>query len=52
MIVRIEGDGKTRVLLNQGRDHWLANPVASPDGRHFAFSQQTFENNVWLLEDF
>jgi serine/threonine protein kinase len=52
MIVRIELDGKTRVLLDKGREHWLSFPISSPDGRHLAFSQQTFENNVWLLENF
>jgi eukaryotic-like serine/threonine-protein kinase len=52
MIVRIEADGKTRVLLDRGREHWLAFPISSPDGRHLAFTQQTFEDNVWLLENF
>jgi len=52
MIVRIEMDGKTHVLLDQGREHWLSGPISSPDGHHLAFSQQTFENNVWLLENF
>ena len=52
MIVRIEADGKTHVLLERGKDHWLSSPVSSPDGRYLAFSQQTFENNVWLLENF
>jgi len=52
MIVRIEMDGKTRVLLEKGREHWLSATSSSPDGRHLAFSQQTFQNNVWLLENF
>jgi Tol biopolymer transport system component len=52
MIVRIDADGKTRVLLDQGREHWLYAPISSPDGRQLAFTQQTFENNVWLLENF
>ena len=52
MIVRIELDGKTRVLLDEGREHWLVAPIVSPDGRHLAFRQQTWETNVWLLENF
>jgi Tol biopolymer transport system component len=52
MIVRIESDGKTRVLLDEGRDHWLYAPFSSPDGRHLAFTQLTFDTNVWLLENF
>jgi Tol biopolymer transport system component len=51
LIVRIELDGKTHVLLNRGRNQWLGSLVPSPDGRYLAFRQQTFENNVWLLEN-
>jgi hypothetical protein len=50
--VRIEADGKTRVLLDKGRDHWLNAPVSSPDGHHLAYALQTFEDNVWLLDNF
>jgi eukaryotic-like serine/threonine-protein kinase len=51
-IVRIELDGKTRVLLDRGRDQRLYSTWASPDGRYLAFSQQTFEANMWLLQNF
>jgi serine/threonine protein kinase/Tol biopolymer transport system component len=51
-IARIDLDGKTRVLLDRGRNQWLGNPLASPDGRRLAFGQQTFECNAWLLENF
>jgi len=51
-IVRIELDGKTRELLNRGRNQWLGYPRPSPDGRRLAFSQQTWEDNAWLLENF
>ena len=43
LIARVELDGKSSVLLDRGRDQWLGYPVASPDGRHLAFSQQTFD---------
>jgi Tol biopolymer transport system component/DNA-binding winged helix-turn-helix (wHTH) protein len=52
LIVRIELDGTTHDLLNRGRTQWLAFPRPSPDGRYLAFSQQTFETKVWLLENF
>jgi serine/threonine protein kinase len=52
LIVRIELDGKTHVLLNRGRNNFLSNPIPSPDGRHLAFTQQTWETNAWLLENF
>jgi serine/threonine protein kinase/Tol biopolymer transport system component len=51
-IVRVELDGKIRVLLDSGRDHWIEFVRASPDGRYLAFSQQTFESNTWLLQNF
>jgi serine/threonine protein kinase len=51
-IARIDLDGKTHVLLDRGRNQWLGRPTPSPDGRHLAFSQQTFEVNAWLLENF
>ena len=51
-IERIGLDGKTSVLLRRGRDHWLAYAIPSPDGRRLAFSQQTFDSNMWMLENF
>jgi Tol biopolymer transport system component len=51
-IVRIELDGRTRTLLDLARDHWPNSICASPDGRYLAFSQQTFESNIWLLQNF
>ena len=45
-------DGKTHVLLNGGRNKWLSYLKPSPDGRHLFFAQQSFENNLWLLENF
>jgi hypothetical protein len=51
-IARIGMDGKLRALLDRGRNQQLSGIQASPDGLHLAFSQQTFENNAWLLENF
>ncbi len=51
-IARIELNGKTSVLLDRGRNHWLGRAYPSADGRHLAFTQMTWENNVWLLENF
>jgi len=51
-IVRIELNGRTNVLLDRGRNQWLGSAIASPDGRHLGFTQQSFESNVWLLENF
>jgi eukaryotic-like serine/threonine-protein kinase len=51
-MVRIELDGKTRVLLNLGRNHFSSALRPSPDGRRMAFAQHTWEDNAWLLENF
>jgi len=51
-IVRLALDGTFRVLLDRGRDNWLAFATPSQDGLHLAFVQQTFEDNAWLLENF
>jgi serine/threonine protein kinase/dipeptidyl aminopeptidase/acylaminoacyl peptidase len=52
LIARIELDGKTRVLLDQGRNHVLNFALPSPDGRRLTFMQRTSESNFWLLENF
>jgi len=51
-IARIELDGETRVLVNVGTNQYLDFPCPSPDGRHLAYVQQTWESNAWLLENF
>jgi eukaryotic-like serine/threonine-protein kinase len=51
-LARIDLDGKGHMLLDSGRSQWLSSPKPSPDGRYLAYSQQTFESNAWLLENF
>jgi hypothetical protein len=51
-IARLDLDGKTRVLLDLGRNAWLNSALPSPDGRYVAFGQQSWDSNVWLLENF
>ena len=52
MLFRFGLDGSLKILLNRGRSQWLSFAYPSPDGRHLAFGQQTFETNAWLLENF
>jgi Tol biopolymer transport system component/predicted Ser/Thr protein kinase len=52
LIMKIDLNGKSRVLLNRGRNHWLSAPCPSPDGRRLAFGVRTWETNAWLLENF
>ena len=51
-LARLDLDGKSRVLLDRGRSNFLSSVIASPDGRRLAFAQQTFDFNIWLLENF
>lgn len=51
-VAHIGLDGKAQVLFDGGRNHYLGYPSVSPDGRRLAFSQQTFETNAWLLQNF
>jgi len=51
-VVQIGLDGKTRVVRDGTKDHILFSPIPSPDGRHLAFSQYTWESNAWVLESF
>jgi eukaryotic-like serine/threonine-protein kinase len=51
-VLQIELSGQTHVLINQGKDHLIQLLRPSPDGRHLAFSQLTWESNAWLLENF
>jgi Tol biopolymer transport system component len=52
VILQIDLNGTTQVVINRGKDHRLFAPRPSPDGRHLAFSQVTWESNAWLLENF
>jgi len=52
LLVRVDLDGQTHVLLDRGRSNWISFVTTSPDGRHLAFCQQIFESNAWLWEGF
>jgi eukaryotic-like serine/threonine-protein kinase len=52
LLLRIELDGKTRTLLNRGRNQALLTLSASPDGHYLAYNGQIWENNAWMLENF
>ena len=52
VILRVHFDGKTQLVLDRGKDHAIYTPLPSPDGRHLAFSELTWESNDWLLENF
>ena len=52
-VVHADLAGHSRTLWHS-RLVWapFSNPQPSPDGRHLAFEQLTFESNAWALENF
>jgi eukaryotic-like serine/threonine-protein kinase len=44
--------GKVTLLLNNAHKQWLTDPKPSPDGKYLAFQAQTYDSNVWVLQDF
>jgi len=51
-LIHVDPSGAASILLRNARDQWLFTPVPSPDGLHLAFGEQSWESNVWMLEDF
>jgi len=52
LLGRVELSGQAQVLKTGGVSQWLFGIVPSPDGRSLAYGAQTWDNNVWLLENF
>jgi Tol biopolymer transport system component len=51
-ILNVDLSGKASVVVKVGRDHIVTALHMSPDGRHLAYSLETWESNAWLLENF
>jgi Tol biopolymer transport system component len=51
-LVHVTLSGKVQLLLNNARTQWMTKPRPSPDGKYLAFQAQTWDSNVWLLENF
>ena len=51
-ILSIDLGGRAHVVLDQGKNRVTYSLRSSPDGRHLAFSQVSWESNAWLLENF
>ena len=44
--------GKVKPLLRNAHRQWMDSPLPSPDGKYLAFQAQTWDSNVWMLENF
>jgi serine/threonine protein kinase/Tol biopolymer transport system component len=51
-LVHVTLSGKVHRLLSNTRKQWMTLPLPSPDGKHLAFQAQTWDSNVWLLQNF
>ena len=51
-LVHVTLSGKVQLLLSNAHRQWMTRPRPSPDGKYLAFQAQTFDTNVWLLENF
>jgi len=49
-LTRVKVDGTTVSLIP--RQQWMYDAAASPDGKHVAYTSNTVDGNIWLLEDF
>jgi eukaryotic-like serine/threonine-protein kinase len=51
VVIQVNLDGKAHTILDP-ENTLLFNPLPSPDGKHLAFTQEMWESNAWLLENF
>jgi len=49
-LTRVKIDGTTSSLTP--RQQWMYDAAASPEGRYVAYTSNTVDGNIWLLEDF
>lgn len=52
LLARVDLSGQTQILKSGGLSQWMNGIQASPDGRYLAFAAQTWDSNVWLLQNF
>jgi serine/threonine protein kinase len=51
-LLHITSAGKVYLLLRKPRTQFLITPLPSPDGKYLAYRAQTWDGNVWMLENF
>ena len=51
-LIYITPTGAVTRLWHGGRRQWLTNPLPSPDGKYLAFEAETWDSNVWTIENF
>jgi Tol biopolymer transport system component len=51
-LIHVTLSGKVQPVLNNTHRQFMIDPRPSPDGKHLAFQTQTWDSNVWLMENF
>jgi len=51
-LIYITPAGAVTRLWHGGHRQWLTNPLPSPDGKYLAFEAETWDSNVWTIENF
>jgi Tol biopolymer transport system component len=50
LLLRVDGSGHTSQLISP--QMWMYSAAVSPDGRRVAYTSNTGQGNIWMLEDF
>jgi Tol biopolymer transport system component len=51
-LIHVTLSGKVQRLVTNAWRQWMLWPLPSPNGKYLAFQAQTWENNVWLMQNF
>ena len=50
-LIQVTLAGKVTSLLHYGHRQFLSYPLPSPNGKYLALQAETWESNVWLIEN-
>jgi Tol biopolymer transport system component len=51
-LVYVTMAGKAHTVWRTNKMQWVVNPIASPNGKHLAFAAESYDTNVWLIDNF
>lgn len=51
-LLHVTLSGKVKRLLRNAHQQAMIRPLPSPDGKYLAFQAETWDRNVWMLENF
>ncbi|MFN7995068.1 MAG: protein kinase [Bryobacteraceae bacterium] len=51
-LIYVSLTGHVTPLLQNHHRQWMFNPTPSPDGKYLAFQAQTWDSNIWVIDNF